>query len=191
MDVVDEVHELLGRKARRVGGKEGVAFVLRSLPENAKSLFRLLVSEVLVMMDDGGGVGGGGAESTGVEYRIIYNKAVEEFICSSEMAFRTLLKEYFPPFLVFNPSRLSLVAVDICPHTRAESVTDTLTITDFTTTKSSPATRTRWAPSSSASPLDGKSWRPFWRTSCHECHHFLSLSTHRFPFPFSIMLGMK
>ncbi|KAI2466079.1 ORC2-domain-containing protein [Annulohypoxylon bovei var. microspora] len=91
LEVVDDVHELLGRKARRVGGKEGVTYVLRSLPENAKNLFRLLVSEVLVAMDDGGASDG---ESPGVEYRMIYNKAVEEFICSSEMAFRTLLKEF-------------------------------------------------------------------------------------------------
>lgn len=90
MDVVDEVHELLGRKARRVGGKDGVAFVLRSLPENAKNLFRLLISEVLVAMDDESGAGG---DNLGIEYRMLYNKAVEEFICSSEMAFRTLLKE--------------------------------------------------------------------------------------------------
>lgn len=91
LEVVDEVHELLGRKARRVGGKDGVAFVLKSLPDNAKNLFRLLVSEVLVAADDEDiGVGG---ENPGVEYRMLYNKAVEEFICSSEMAFRTLLKE--------------------------------------------------------------------------------------------------
>jgi origin recognition complex subunit 2 len=90
IDVVDEVHELLGRKARRVGGKEGVTYVLRSLPENAKNLFRLLVTEVLVAMDDEGVSGG---ENPGIEYRMLYGKAVEEFICSSEMAFRTLLKE--------------------------------------------------------------------------------------------------
>ncbi len=98
-DVVDDVHELLGRRARRVGGREGVAYVLRSLPENARSLFRLLVGEVLAAaadVDDGhaGGRGGGGEEENpGIEYRMLYNKAVEEFICSSEMAFRTLLKE--------------------------------------------------------------------------------------------------
>ncbi|KAL8288884.1 hypothetical protein RB597_000797 [Gaeumannomyces tritici] len=107
LDVVDEVHELLGRRARRVGGKDGVVFVLRSLPENAKNLFRLLVTEALVAMEegDGGGFGGdadgdgevdasGAAEGPVVEYRIMYNKAAEEFICSSEMAFRTLLKEF-------------------------------------------------------------------------------------------------
>ena len=92
LEAVDDVHELLGRRARRVGGRDGVAFVLRSLPDNARSLFRLLVSEVLVAMDDEGG-GGAGGEGPGVEYRMLYNKAVEEFICSSEMAFRTLLKE--------------------------------------------------------------------------------------------------
>ncbi|KAI1648237.1 origin recognition complex subunit 2 [Daldinia loculata] len=91
LEVVDDVHELLGRKARRVGGKEGVTYVLRSLPENAKNLFRLLVGEVLAIMDDEGGSDG---ENPGVEYRMVYNKAVEEFICSSEMAFRTLLKEF-------------------------------------------------------------------------------------------------
>ncbi|KAI1762796.1 ORC2-domain-containing protein [Hypoxylon sp. FL1150] len=90
LEVVDDVHELLGRKARRVGGKEGVTYVLRSLPENAKSLFRLLVGEVLAVMDESTGDG----ENPGVEYRMLYNKAVEEFICSSEMAFRTLLKEF-------------------------------------------------------------------------------------------------
>ncbi|KAI1266595.1 origin recognition complex subunit 2-domain-containing protein [Xylariaceae sp. FL1019] len=91
LEVVDDVHELLGRKARRVGGKEGVTYVLRSLTENARNLFRLLVGEVLVSMDDDTG---SMEENPGVEYRIVYNKAVEEFICSSEMAFRTLLKEF-------------------------------------------------------------------------------------------------
>ncbi|KAJ4419669.1 Origin recognition complex subunit 2 [Neurospora sp. IMI 360204] len=100
LDVVDEVHELLGRMGKRAGGKEGVAFVLRSLPENARKLFGLIVGEVLVAFEDGqsGGGGefveGGGGEGPGVEYRMLYNKAVEEFICSSEMAFRTLLKEF-------------------------------------------------------------------------------------------------
>lgn len=87
LDVVDDVHELLGRQSQRVNGREGVAFVLKSLTENAKNLFRLLVGEVLIAMEDEGD------EDVGLEYRMVYNKAVEEFICSSEMAFRTLLKE--------------------------------------------------------------------------------------------------
>ncbi|KAH7321724.1 origin recognition complex subunit 2-domain-containing protein [Rhexocercosporidium sp. MPI-PUGE-AT-0058] len=109
VDVVDEVHELLGRSGRRVGGKEGVSFVLKSLPENAKNLFRVLIGEQLVAMDEGLGVTVEGDEEddgvdprsgisrrgeVGVEYRVLYQKAVEEFICSNEMNFRTLLKEF-------------------------------------------------------------------------------------------------
>lgn len=94
IDVVDDVHELIDRKARRANGKEGVAYVLHSLPENAKNLFRLLVTEVLVAIDEDGVSAG---EVPAVEYRMLYNKAVEEFICSSEMAFRTLLKESVHP----------------------------------------------------------------------------------------------
>lgn len=82
--------------------------MLRSLPENARKLFGLIVGEVLVAFEDGGGGGGtsgagefaAGGEGPGVEYRMLYNKAVEEFICSSEMAFRTLLKEYVLPSAV-------------------------------------------------------------------------------------------
>ena len=104
-DVVDEVHELLGRSGRRVGGKEGVSFVLRSLNENSRNLFRVLVAEVLAGMEETGDLEGveegfgtkakskERVEGAGVEYRVLYHKAVEEFICSNEMNFRTLLKE--------------------------------------------------------------------------------------------------
>ncbi|KAI9874543.1 MAG: Origin recognition complex subunit 2 [Pleopsidium flavum] len=109
ISVVDDVHELLGRSGRRVGGKEGVGFVLKSLPENARNLYRVLISEQLTAMDDGVGLqeaddedidirgldgGKGGSGEAGVEYRYLYQKAVEEFICSNEMSFRTLLKEF-------------------------------------------------------------------------------------------------
>jgi len=109
VDTVDEVHDLLGRSGRRVGGKEGVSFVLKSLPENAKNLFKVLIGEQLVAMDEGPGAMLDGEEGedgidqrtgnyrkteVGVEYRVLYQKAVEEFICSNEMNFRTLLKEF-------------------------------------------------------------------------------------------------
>jgi origin recognition complex subunit 2 len=90
LDVVDDVHELLGRSARRAGGREAVSFVLKSLTRNARSLYGLLVSEVLVAMDDEWA----GGENPGIEYRMLYSKAVEAFVCpSSEMAFRQLLRE--------------------------------------------------------------------------------------------------
>jgi origin recognition complex subunit 2 len=107
IDVVEEVHELLGRSGRRIGGKEGVSFVLKSLPENAKNLFRILIGEQFAAMDDNSEPTFGndddgddeeartasGRHEQGVEYRVLYQKAVEEFICSNEMNFRTLLKE--------------------------------------------------------------------------------------------------
>ncbi|KAK3676355.1 Origin recognition complex subunit 2 [Recurvomyces mirabilis] len=152
LDVVEEVNTLLGRSRRRVGGKDGVAFVLKSLPENARNLFRILVAEQLALADAApaglsshAAFGGGqdddddeevlGASDDdlaaagqhtpsrrgrhkrapvksakkvaapvvrpnaaqgmeGVEYRTLYHKAVEEFVCSSELNFRTLLKEF-------------------------------------------------------------------------------------------------
>jgi origin recognition complex subunit 2 len=112
LSVVDDVHDLLGRKGRRVGGKEGVGFVLKSLPENARNLYRVLLTEILAIfadgMDDettnqheeeGGEVhshkkGPESDDQVGVDLRLLYQKASEEFICSSEMNFRTLLKEF-------------------------------------------------------------------------------------------------
>ncbi|EMC96987.1 hypothetical protein BAUCODRAFT_121515 [Baudoinia panamericana UAMH 10762] len=88
-DVVEEVNALLGRSGRRLAGKDGVAYVLKSLPENARSLFRILVAEQLAMADIESN-----ATAEGVEYRALYHKAVEEFVCSSELNFRTLLKEF-------------------------------------------------------------------------------------------------
>jgi origin recognition complex subunit 2 len=113
-DPVDDVNELLGRSGRRIGGKEGVGFVLKSLPEKAKNLYRVLIGEQLAAMDESGidervvedldeNDEDGPANASrrkaidgGVEYRLLYQKASEEFICGSEMAFRALLKEFVP-----------------------------------------------------------------------------------------------
>ncbi|KAL8855144.1 MAG: hypothetical protein Q9221_000050 [Calogaya cf. arnoldii] len=127
-DVVEEVNELMGRSGRRIKGKEGVGFVLKSLPENARSLYRVLVAELLSQQDSGldpdldndvGDIEGAedenaligtphkstqrrgkaaaaaaGADGACIEYRTLYQKVVEEFICSNEMGFRQLLKEF-------------------------------------------------------------------------------------------------
>ncbi|KAJ5619243.1 hypothetical protein N7510_003227 [Penicillium lagena] len=103
-DIVEEVHALLGRKGRRVGGKEGVGFVLKSLPENARNLYRLLLTELLSVINEDGhqsddespadAVAIKQHDETGIEFRMLYQKATEEFIASSEMMFRTLLKEF-------------------------------------------------------------------------------------------------
>lgn len=105
--VVDTMNELLGRSGRSVKGKEGVGFVLRSLPENARNLYRILIAELLAAMDNGiedndaldpergsRKVAGGVGVVRRMAVRVLYQKAVEEFICTSDMAFRTLLKEF-------------------------------------------------------------------------------------------------
>ncbi|KAK4622345.1 Origin recognition complex subunit 2 [Fulvia fulva] len=142
LEVVEDVNALLGRSSRRLGGKDGVGYVLKSLPENARRLFAILVAEQMALADtelDAGGAAAldsdndddilraedeeeAAAETpsrkprrgrpakknktvektakkqqvvvTGVEYRTLYHKAVEEFVCSSEVNFRTLLKEF-------------------------------------------------------------------------------------------------
>lgn len=109
IDVVETVNSLLGRSGRRgIGGKDGVTFVLRSLPANARALFRVLVAEQVAAALDYPTQATAGAEldgdleanmavggEEGVEYRLLYRKACEELICTNENGFRTLLKEFF------------------------------------------------------------------------------------------------
>ncbi|CBY00776.1 hypothetical protein IAQ61_011684 [Plenodomus lingam] len=115
IDTVETVNELLGRSGRRVGGRDGVGFVLRSLPEKARELFQVLVMEQLALSTtDGGEIededeedhiprsrkfgqtskSGSAHAAQGVEYRVLYQKAVNLFVCSSEVGFRSLLKEF-------------------------------------------------------------------------------------------------
>jgi len=122
-DVVEEVHALLGRKGRRVGGKEGVGFVLKSLPENARNLYRLLLTELFSVMDNGhqsddeaAGEGNKNGDENGIEFRLLYQKATEEFIASSEMMFRTLLKEFHDHQMItsrMDPSGMEILGVPL------------------------------------------------------------------------------
>lgn len=114
IDPVEIVNELLGRSGRRIGGRDGIGFVLKSLPLNARALFRIIVTEQLklALMDDGhlgdddemnpnatpqtkkSAPRAASEISQGVEYRRLFHKARDEFVCTSEIAFRTLLKEF-------------------------------------------------------------------------------------------------
>lgn len=156
IEVVEDVSALLGRSGARVGGRDGVAFVLKSLPENARVLYRILVGEQLAAQDthgptidddddddilsdeDGPGkrrVKKGRPQKKkaatpikrvverlpeGVEYRTLYHKAVEEFVCSSEVNFRTLLKEFVDHRMV--ESKMDAVGTErlVVPFGRGE-----------------------------------------------------------------------
>ncbi|PGH03340.1 hypothetical protein AJ80_08700 [Polytolypa hystricis UAMH7299] len=130
INVVDEVHTLLGRKVRRIGGKEGIGFVLKSLPENTQKLYRLLLTEILTLLgdqhvsdDEDGGVstrkddrGEEEGEETAIEWRTLYHKAAEEFISSSEMMFRTQLKEFYDHQMVVSqtdPSGAEMLSIHL------------------------------------------------------------------------------
>ena len=104
--VVDDFDGLLGRSGRSVKGKDGAGYVLKSLTENARSLYRVLIAEILAaadtsnLHDDQGfdeDVEGARArmELGGIERKALFQKVVEEFICSSEMAFAQLLNEFY------------------------------------------------------------------------------------------------
>lgn len=53
--VVDEVNALLGRSGRKMHGREGVMYVLKSLTQSARGLFGLLVAELLSLDETGEG----------------------------------------------------------------------------------------------------------------------------------------
>jgi origin recognition complex subunit 2 len=109
LSVVDDVYELLGRKGRRLGGREGVGYVLKSLPPNARKLYQILLAEILTISEEDLVVteptvdgeeenrskpSHASTTDVGVEYRLLYQKAAEDFVCSSDMNFRFLLKEF-------------------------------------------------------------------------------------------------
>ncbi|RPA87229.1 ORC2-domain-containing protein [Ascobolus immersus RN42] len=75
----------------RVGGTRGVRFVLASLPSNAKLLYKMLIESQLESMS--GDMANTETEG-GLDYKVLYQRAVEAFVCSNDMAFRSLLKEF-------------------------------------------------------------------------------------------------
>ncbi|QSS65928.1 origin recognition complex subunit [Histoplasma capsulatum] len=134
LNVVDEVNSLLGHQVRRIGGKDGVNFVLKSLPENTRKLYRLLVTEILTLLgehqlsdDEENGDGGmkkdgdtNHGEKVAVEWRTLFHKASEEFISSSEMMFRTQLKEFYDHQMIVSRTDASGVEMLGIPLSRQE-----------------------------------------------------------------------
>ncbi|RVD81848.1 uncharacterized protein DFL_009695 [Arthrobotrys flagrans] len=92
------VDVITGGTAGRSGrsGAKGVKYVLASLTGNAKNLYRILIAAQLTAMeDDGAGKDKMGTEAYGIAYRTLYQKGLEEFVCSSDLVFKTLLKEFY------------------------------------------------------------------------------------------------
>ena len=88
----------LGKSKKFVGGL-GAKFVLRSLTDNHRNLYRELLIAQLDNMEKlvpsaSGRMGMKGNIKVAVELKNLYNTCLDEFITSNEMNFRTFLKEY-------------------------------------------------------------------------------------------------
>ena len=76
--------------------------MLRSLPNNGRLVYRVLLTQILSVEQDGE-EGHHTAMiaipqkegEVGIEYRVLYQKVLEEIIGLSEMNFRILLKEFY------------------------------------------------------------------------------------------------
>jgi origin recognition complex subunit 2 len=103
--VVDEVNSLFGRTGRKMQGKEGVMYVLKSLTESARKLYKLIILELLSadVVEDAGlsadedfdGDTGAGDMRVGIDFRTLYQKSTSKFIATNEQTFRALLREFY------------------------------------------------------------------------------------------------
>lgn len=84
-------------KSKQYIGSLGAKFVLRSLTDNYRNLYKILLLDQLNNMENvaaGKGSGVKGAVKFGVDLKTLYNQCLDEFIVSNEVTFRTFLKEY-------------------------------------------------------------------------------------------------
>ncbi|ODV96239.1 hypothetical protein PACTADRAFT_57054 [Pachysolen tannophilus NRRL Y-2460] len=91
----------LGQSNDFVGSK-GAKYVLTSLTSNARSLYRVLISNQLQNMEDDSEIISNpqlrqslvGNIKHGLEFKHLFNLCLEEFIASNEISFRTVLGEF-------------------------------------------------------------------------------------------------
>lgn len=87
-------------KVRTAAGNKGVKYVLSSLTMKARGLYRVLICHQIETMatelhgsiDDQRNVAG--TAQFGIEFKLLYQKCVEEFLVSNELNFRTMLTEF-------------------------------------------------------------------------------------------------
>lgn len=84
-------------KSKKYIGSLGAKFVLRSLTDNHRQLYKILLADQLDNMEIAASSKGFGLKGTvkfGVDLKTLYNQCLDEFIVSNEVTFRTFLKEY-------------------------------------------------------------------------------------------------
>ena len=89
-------------KIRTAAGNKGVKYVLSSLTLKARGLYRVLIChQIETMISELHGTGNiedqrntPGSVQFGIEFKLLYQKCVEEFLVSNELNFRTMLTEF-------------------------------------------------------------------------------------------------
>jgi origin recognition complex subunit 2 len=89
-------------KIRTAAGNKGVKYVLSSLTLKARGLYRVLIChQIETMTNELHGTGNiedqrntPGSLQFGIEFKLLYQKCVEEFLVSNELNFRTMLTEF-------------------------------------------------------------------------------------------------
>lgn len=87
----------MGRSKRFVGSK-GANYVLTSLSSNAKNLYRVLLQMQLKVLEEGSTksarTGLRGSAKLAVEFKLLFEQCLKEYVTSNEMSFRSILGEY-------------------------------------------------------------------------------------------------
>ncbi|GMM34229.1 origin recognition complex subunit 2 [Saccharomycopsis crataegensis] len=89
----------VGRSSKNIGTK-GAQYVLSSLTQNARNLYRVLVANQLQALEEEADDKASdrsllvGSVRNGIEFKLLYNLCVEEFIASNEISFRIMLREF-------------------------------------------------------------------------------------------------
>lgn len=86
-------------KSKKFIGNKGAKYVLSSLTSNARNLYKILLVKQLEIMRSAVVTKSGrkslkGAIKLGIEFKLLYEACLEEFITSNEISFRTMLGEF-------------------------------------------------------------------------------------------------
>ncbi|GMG39411.1 unnamed protein product [Ambrosiozyma monospora] len=89
-------------KSKRFVGSKGVKYVLNSLTSNGRNLYKNLITQQLEKIDSSittekemeNRASCRGNVKNSLDFKDFYNLCVGEFICSNEISFRTLLREF-------------------------------------------------------------------------------------------------
>lgn len=111
-------------KVRTAAGNKGVKYVLSSLTAKARGLYRVLIChQIETMTTELGGTSDdkrsiAGSAQFGIEFKLLYQKCVEEFLVSNELNFRTMLTEFIDHKMAIITKDSSGTEIVYVPYTK-------------------------------------------------------------------------